>query len=169
MRLLTLLALLLVPGLVRADAAAEAAAALALAKAHQPEAAVNEERTPGGLTYAQAHAKAKAERRDIIIWIGGMTCPPCVAETPDCVHCHVASLDGDDSPRVLVGVYNPTDGKLWCLGYAYACTSGPNGTLARERARVRATFQQPVQYQQPQLAPVYQQPALRSFGGSRSC
>lgn len=149
---LCLLLLAAPPAPVSADPRAEAAAALALASASQPA-------RPAGLTYAEAFAKARTERRDIIIWIGGFACLPCAAETPDAVHVHVASLEGDASPRVLVGAYNPADGKLWCLDYLYSAGSG---VISRQRERVRATFvraAQPVQYHQP----TYYQPAP-SFG-----
>lgn len=45
--------------------------------------------------YATALARATRENRDLVVWVGGADCPPCVAATPNAVHVKVTGRFGD--------------------------------------------------------------------------
>lgn len=96
--------------------------------------------SPTKLNYRQGREKALAEKRDLVVWVGGFVCPSCLKENSDAVHCFTDSISEDSSPRVLVGCYNPADNTLWCMNYLHSVQSGPNGSIQKQRAKIRSSF-----------------------------
>lgn len=99
--------------------ASRAKAALAIAKAsrERAEIAAAKERVAAALLRCQherethgcssdldaAGAKAKAEGKPLFVWVG-MTCDTAIRkEFPAAVHVHLATLNGDSTPRLVVG------------------------------------------------------------------
>lgn len=120
-----LFALALVLALVQSSLAEDAVsasrtkAALAIAKASRERAEVaaakekaaaallrcQHERETHGCTHdlEAAGAKAKAEGKPIFVWVG-MTCDTAIRkEFGNAVHVHLSTLNGDSTPRLVVG------------------------------------------------------------------
>ncbi len=99
--------------------ASRAKAALAIAKAsrERAEIAAAKEKVAAALLRCQherethgcssdldaAGTKAKAEGKPLFVWVG-MTCDTAIRkEFPAAVHVHLATLNGDSTPRLVVG------------------------------------------------------------------
>lgn len=80
----------------------QVAAAMASAKAGLTELAQHRDCMPD---YMAAWNRAKSERKPLFLWVG-MTCtdaPEIRREFKDAVHCHVSDMNGDATPRLIVG------------------------------------------------------------------
>lgn len=103
------LALLVVAGGAWADtpeqAKAKSAAALALAKAkRERETKAKADVLPYHTDYAAALKEAERSGKHLVLWVG-MTCeerPALRKELAGAVHCHLATFDGDRTPRVVI-------------------------------------------------------------------
>jgi hypothetical protein len=60
--------------------------------------------------YAALRAKAIAENRPLIVWVGVVR-PDVEAARPDALHLHCNAFPGAAAPRVVVG--RPNNGELW--------------------------------------------------------
>lgn len=133
------------------------------------------------LTYADARAKALAEGKPLVVWVGGgdALCPACVGRLDECVHHVAATFPGVTGQALVVAV--PEGGDLlrvaditrWTTGDAswghVASIRRAISNWRSHRRVIRSGWSTDIVVSPPQAAPLlssfYYAPARRGGGG----
>ncbi len=83
------------------------------------------------LSYAAGYRAAVDQGKPLVVWIGGMRCPPCESGCSDLLHCYTDSLGGDDSARCVVSRPDGAGGLDRCGTLTVTSCEGIRGLLAR--------------------------------------